>query len=95
MNRCAGEHRIILDLGSAKRRAVRGNDDKLGFGLAQVFQDRLVSKRGFTALHNQGKFGVDGFNGFLLRLLVIRHLSLLLTGVKFFLPEYMLKSIFI
>ena len=67
-----GEHGVVFDLRTDQRRAVGGNNDQLGLALDNRFDGGLVAQGAFAALHYQCKFGVDGFNGFLL-LLVSDH----------------------
>ncbi|KAK6299371.1 hypothetical protein J4Q44_G00308810, partial [Coregonus suidteri] len=53
-------------------RCVVGQDDQLGFALADHLLRLLVSQNVFTALHHQLETGVDGLQG-LFRLLCGHH----------------------
>ena len=54
------EHGIILNLTLAQSRAVVGNEDKLGFALAQCLQSRFESQAVLATLHHQLQASIDG-----------------------------------
>lgn len=62
----AGEHGVVLDLGAAEGRAVRGDDDQLRLALTQGLQGGLVAQAVLAALHDQSQAGVDSLGGLLL-----------------------------
>ena len=59
MNTSAGKHGVVFNLRLLKRRAVAGNDNKLGCSLSQGLQGGLDSKSSFATLHDKGEMGVD------------------------------------
>ena len=61
-----GKHGNVLNLGSAKRRAVVGDEDHLSLSFAHALQGCLVSKGSLSGLHNQLDAGVHGVYGLLL-----------------------------
>jgi len=56
-----GEHSVVLELRLAKRGAVLGNDDELGFTVAEGLEGLLVSQEGLTALHDESETRVNSF----------------------------------
>lgn len=57
------KHGIILNLTLAQSRAVVGNEDKLGFALAQCLQSRFESQAVLATLHHQLQASIDGVCG--------------------------------
>merc|ERR1719361_1901965 len=68
------QHRVVLALALAERRAVLGDEDQLRLALAQGLEGRLVAQAVLPALHDQLQAGVDGVCRLgRLRLLASRH----------------------
>lgn len=61
-----GKHSKVLNLGSAKRRAVVGDEDHLCLGSAHALDRSLVSEVSLSRLHDQLDTGVHVVNSFLL-----------------------------
>ena len=62
------QHGVVLELRLAQRRAVAGDEDKLGLALADRLECRLVAERILARLHNESQTAVDGFNALFLRI---------------------------
>lgn len=62
----ARKHSIVLNLGTAERRAVGGDKDELSLSLTKSLQGGLVSEAVLTTLHDQSQARVNGLSGFLL-----------------------------
>lgn len=61
-----GEHGKVLDLGLAKGRAVRGDEDHLGLAGAEALEARLVAEDGLARLHDELETRVHRLNVLLL-----------------------------
>lgn len=72
MDASLGQHGIVLHFRLPEGRCVVGQDDQLGFTLADHLLGLLVSQNIFTAFHHQLETGVDGLQG-LFRLLSGNH----------------------
>lgn len=50
VDRCLGQHGVVLELRLAERGSVAGNDDKLGLAGAEALEGRLVTEGDPTAV---------------------------------------------
>ena len=57
---------VVLNLRAHKRRAVVGDDHKLGLALAEGLEGLVEAKAVLAALHDEGELGVDTLLGLLL-----------------------------
>lgn len=57
------KHGVVLDQRFSQRRAVSGNEDKLGLSVSDALKGGLGAQDGFTRSHDEGQFCVDVFLG--------------------------------
>jgi len=58
-----GQHGVVLDFRLAEGRAITSDEDELGLATTHLLQGRLVPKRVFSRLHDEGQTRSNGLVG--------------------------------